>query len=223
MKFLFLATFKSNKLTSEVKDWVSAVSPSLVNTSAHVAIAPAFPHLHLVTPPLTLAAQNVSPFPAGSYTGEVSASQLADMGVEYCIIGHSERRTHLEESYAQIAAKARELVENGITPVICLSKDDLSPQLSALDDSLIKKPPFVYEPPADIGGTETAALSDIQETCDLIRTLSSGRPTLYGGSVNAGNLEGLLELNLDGVLVSSAALSSSTFINLLNRYDALRG
>lgn len=229
MKFLLIATFKSNKTQDEVKVWLEEVSPVASTSQAQVIIAPSYPHLSLLaknqeltTNSLASCAQDVSPFPPGSYTGAVSATQLKDLGLRYCIIGHSERRRHFHETHLDIASKSRELTAQGITPIICLSKDDITPQLAAMDDSEIKQSIFVYEPPADIGGTETASIDDIKDTCELIISLTSC-PVMYGGSVNASNLESLLNLGLAGVLVGSASLSSNTFIDIINRYDSLRG
>ena len=224
-KFLLIATFKSNKAKLEVENWLKEVEPAAAKSSASVIVAPSFPHLVPAqsvlgsSSSLTLCAQDVSPFPPGSYTGAVSAIQLKDLGIEYCLIGHSERRSHFHETHIDVAAKARELQSVGITPVICLARGDINPQLAALDDKEIKSSLFVYEPPADIGGSETAPLEDIKATCELINSLTSS-PVLYGGSVNPGNLSGLLDLDLAGVLVSRASLNSNTFVDLINRYEA---
>lgn len=228
--FLIIATFKSNKVAGEVESWLKAVSPAaaplakLGERSGEVVVAPSFPHLSLsnskilnLTSNIYLASQDVSPFPPGSYTGAVNAVQLRDLGVKYCLVGHSERRHYFHETHLDIANKIRELVGQEITPVLCVAKDDIAPQLAALDDQDKAKTIFVYEPPADIGGTKTAPLDDINTTTGLIRSLTT-RPVLYGGSVNAGNLDGLLELGVDGVLVSTACLDSGSFIDLLNRY-----
>lgn len=219
--FLIIATFKSNKTASEVESWLTKVAPVAASTSATIALAPSFPYLHLVTKGIKLAAQDVSPFPPGSYTGAVSADQLVDLNVKYCLVGHSERRRYFHETHSEIARKIRELVSVGITPVLCLSKEDITPQLAALDDKLQRECLFVYEPPEDIGGEETAPLADIKEVTSLLHSLVPDRPVLYGGSVNAGNLKGLVELGVDGVLVSTASLKASSFIDLLTAYAGL--
>jgi len=218
MPFLIIATFKSQKTSAEVKSWLTAVSPVASVSSAQIALAPSFPYLPLINPPIQAVAQDVSPFPPGSYTGAVSAVQLKDLGVSYCLIGHSERRRYFHETHSEIAAKVSELLENRITPVLCLAKDDISPQFASLDESQLKNIIFVYEPPADIGGTETAPIKDIHSVTTLIRDLAPTSPVLYGGSVNAGNLSSLESLTLDGVLVSTASLSSQSFIDILNAF-----
>lgn len=222
MSFLVLATFKSNKTSTEVKSWLVQVAPIAAATNAQVALAPSFPYLSIDHWPLSIlrAAQDVSPFPPGSYTGAVNAVQLKDLGVKYCLVGHSERRKYFHESSADVANKINELIEVGITPVLCLAKADIEPQLATLTDEAKASLVLVYEPPADIGGTETAPLEDIATTVSLLRSLVPGRPVLYGGSVNAGNLESLISLGVDGVLVSTASLNPQSFVDLLNRFQA---
>lgn len=218
--FLIIATFKSHKTVSEVESWLSAVDPHTALLSAKVAVAPSFPHLAIEAWPSTIAraAQDVSPFPPGSYTGAVNAAQLADLGVSYCLVGHSERRRYFHETHTEIANKIRELLAVGITPVLCLSKDDITPQLAAMEDSHKDSCVYVYEPPADIGGTETAPLENITATVELLRSLTPSRPVLYGGSVNAGNIRNLSGL-VDGSLVSTASLDPQSFIDLLNAHE----
>lgn len=220
--FLIIATFKSNKTGSEVISWLKQVFPVASSSSAKIALAPSFPYLPLLKPyssSLLLAAQDVSPFPPGSYTGAVSANQLQDLGVEYCLVGHSERRRYFHETNQEIANKAGELLSAGITPLLCLSQADIEGQFAALDDQIKQKILYVYEPPADIGGTETAPIEEIDKVTSYIHSLAAS-PVLYGGSVNAGNLKSLLSLPLQGVLVSTASLEASSFIDLINSYEA---
>lgn len=227
MKFLIAATFKSNKTQQEVGAWLKAVAPVAARSKAEIAVAPSFPHFHLFsdlglrTSNFSLASQNVSPFPPGSYTGEVNAAQLADLGVTHCLIGHSERRTYFHETHAEICNKAELLLYSGITPILCLREEDIEPQIFALKNSLLPKLIYCFEPPGNIGGTESAPVAEISRVLTKI-TQSAGDKSrlMYGGSVNAGNLQALLDLRLDGVLVSSASLSASSFTDLLNEYNA---
>jgi triosephosphate isomerase len=222
--FLILANFKSHKTASEVESWLQAVAPVAATSGAEVVVAPSFPYLltvskySLSTFHFQLASQDVSPFPPGAYTGAVSAQQLKSLGAQYCLVGHSERRRYFHETSSEVANKVHELLGVGITPVVCLAKEDLAGQFAALPDSHLSRCHFVYEPPADIGGTEAAPLSDIRLVTDRIRTLANA-PVLYGGSVHAGNLSELLSLDLQGVLVSTASLQAEDFIAVLNSYQ----
>lgn len=223
LMFLLVATFKSNKTQSAVASWIKAVAPVAVIPEAEIVVAPSFPHLSLVSAPLSLCAQDVSPFPPGSYTGAVNADQLQDFGVKYCLIGHSERRRYFHETSVEIASKAENLLEAGITPILCLSEDDITPQLAALSDSLKPQIIYCFEPPADIGGTETAPLDKIQTVLThLANLLGSSARLMYGGSVNAGNLASLLSLPLSGVLISTASLSPADFLATINAYNQVK-
>lgn len=214
MSFLVVANFKSHKTLSEVESWLKAVPPT-----HDVVVAPSFLHLSLAVSswPLSVCAQDVSPFPPGSYTGAVSASQLQDLGVTYCLVGHSERREYFHETSMDVANKVKELVAVGITPIVCLRKGDLAPQRAALDDGLISSCYFCYEPPADIGGTVTAPIEDIQQTTDQISRIFDTQKVMYGGSVNADNLASLLPLGLSGVLVATACLDSASFKQIITK------
>ncbi|MFH2019451.1 MAG: triose-phosphate isomerase family protein [bacterium] len=217
--FLIVATFKSNKTQSEVASWLKEVSPAARSSQAQIVVAPSFPYLSLVSSPFSLCAQDVSPFPPGSYTGAVSAGQLKDLSVKYCLIGHSERRRYFHETSVEIASKAENLLEAGITPILCLADEDITPQLAALSDSLKSKIIYCFEPPADIGGTETAPLDNIKSVLThLTSLLGPSTRLMYGGSVNADNLASLLSLPLTGVLVSTASLKTSDFLATINSY-----
>ena len=227
MKFLLAATFKSNKTISEIKSWLKEVAPHTSSSRADLALALPFPYLHLfsenlpTSSQLMLAAQNVSPFPPGSYTGEVNVTQLKDSGVEYCIIGHSERRHYFHETHVEVGNKAKLLIDSGITPILCLRREDVVPQLAALSSSDLKNILFCYEPPGDIGGTTTAPLEEIKNVLAHVQQEAGENVSvMYGGSVNANNLDELLSLDMDGVLISTASLEATSFIEIINKYNS---
>lgn len=226
MKFLIVATFKSNKTAEEVKDWLAVVSPVAATSKDEIVVAPSFVHLSLAQASISqletriyLSAQDVSPYPPGSYTGAVNAQQLANVGVTYCLVGHSERRHYFHETHADGANKVSELIGVGITPILCLSEQDIYPQLAALDTSHKDKIIYCFEPPSNIGGSESAPIEDIKRVVGLIRkSCDFPARVMYGGSVNAGNVESLRSgADIDGVLVSSASLDPESFIRILHR------
>jgi triosephosphate isomerase len=210
MTFLVIANFKSNKTHSEVKDWIATVKPK-----PNMVVALSFPHLSLFPSTFSLAGQDVSPFPMGSYTGAVSAKQLEDLGVKYCIVGHSERRRYFHETSVDVAAKVRELVGSGITPILCLEEKDITTQFAALDDEYFSKCIYCFEPSVDIGGTTTASPEAIGAIKQKVEQFVPGVAFMYGGSVNADNIETLLPLGLSGVLVSTACLDPVSFNSIL--------
>ena len=220
MPFLVLANFKSHKTAAEAKDWLEIVSAHSFSSEVEVSVAPSYPHLSLASdsPNLSFASQDVSPFPPGSYTGAVSAAQLADLGVKYCLVGHSERRRYFHETPSDVAAKVRQLLDVRLTPIVCLSTEDITPQFAALDDSLRAGCLFCYEPPGDIGGTQSAAPTDIKKVTDRILAYAPTHPVMYGGSVNEHDITTLRPLGLGGVLVATACLDPQQFIATIEAY-----
>jgi triosephosphate isomerase len=209
MAFLTVANFKSNLTQSEVKAWLEQVKPQ-----EGMVIAPSFPHLSLF-PGFTLAAQDVSSFPKGSYTGAVNASQLQELGVKYTLVGHSERRRYFHETSAEVANKVKELLSVGITPLLCMDEADIDSQFAALDAEYLSQCIYCYEPNEGIGGTQTATPKQITAVRAKIATYVDNPQFIYGGSVNPDNVGELLKLNLAGVLVGSASLHPEKYLSLV--------
>ena len=180
--------------------------------------------------------EDVSTFEKGAYTGEISASMLADIGAKYCIVGHSERRQYHAETDQQVNVKAKALLEKGITPIICVGESleqremDLTMEyvayqvkaaLSGIDATALRRCVIAYEPIWAIGTGKTATAEQAQEVCEgiraVIRKIYGARPAravsiLYGGSMSAKNAAELLaQPDIDGGLIGGASLKPVDF------------
>ncbi len=170
-----------------------------------------------------IAAQDVSHFPQGGYTGSLPASWLTGMA-EYVLVGHRERRTYFRESVQDVANKVRESVSEELVPIVCLNREVFNQQVAAIEPADLDRMIAAYTPD-DAESLEIArspqAVADAVESCK--ERLSC--PVLYGGGVSVKNIAGLIALpQLAGVMAASASLDPSNFMLLLNRAaDALAG
>ncbi len=210
-----------------------------------VAIAPPFTALYAVSKKikgtlLKLAAQNVFWENEGAYTGEVSPIMLKDIGCDYAIIGHSERRQYFGEDNEIVNKKILAAIKTGLVPILCIGetlkerergktfeivKDQL---LSALKGILLTgadKLVIAYEPVWAIGTGLTATPDQAQEVHSYLRQLLVERlgkvaeniRILYGGSVKPENIFDLMEKeDIDGALVGGASLKASTFLKIIH-------
>ena len=249
-KTVIAGNWKMNMLASEVKPFMDALKAEL----------PAKKECDIVlcTPALMLGAmvkagksckvaaggQDVSKFEKGAYTGEISAAQLKDAGAKYCIVGHSERRQYHGESDFLINEKAKALLEQGISPIICVGESleqremnltveyvsyQVKAALSGIDVSQLRKVIIAYEPIWAIGTGRTATSEQAQEVCEAIRTvirkMYGARPArsvsiLYGGSMNAKNAQELLaQPDIDGGLIGGASLKPADFATIVKAAD----
>ncbi len=185
---------------------------------------------------LKYGAQDISQHASGAYTGEVSGTQLAKLGVSYVAVGHSERRQYHGESDEIVAAKTKAAFENGIVPIVCVGEGlDIRKEgthveytLAQVDGALEGLPAdkakdvvIAYEPVWAIGTGEVATPEDAQEVCGAIRgrlaelydqELADGVRVLYGGSVKSSSIAQLMaQPDVDGGLVGGASLDPEEF------------
>lgn len=218
-KKLFVANWKSNKTAEEVKEWLDNFSP-YIGLEKEVVIAPPYPFLHLVkekianNESLSLAVQDLSAYPAGSYTGEVCTRNLEGLEVKYAILGHSERRRYLGETHLDVANKVSLAVESGMTPIVCVDQEYIEDQALVIESELLPKCIVAYEPLSAIGTGEPLSGQAVLKVVKIIKKYFGEIQVLYGGSVTADNVHIYNEVT-DGVLVGGASLDPEQFINLI--------
>lgn len=245
-KPIIAANWKMNKTIGEVKSFVEEMKGLLPSTDKVDAVicAPALFLDTLVDSTRDLnvgiGAQNMYWEESGAFTGETSPVMLNDLGVQYVIIGHSERRTLFGETNEHVNKKVHAAFSHKLTPIICvgetlderesgktneLVKQQVTEAFKGLSADQAKNAVVAYEPIWAIGTGKTASSQDANEVCALIRqTISelydqSTADTVriqYGGSVKPGNIKELLvESDIDGALVGGASLSATSFLQLL--------
>ena len=189
-------------------------------------------------------AQDVSTHDSGAYTGEISAGMLAKLGCSYVVVGHSERREHHSESDEVVNAKAKQALGSQMTPIVCVGEglevrqagDHVAHTVAQVDGSLdgisaeqVASLVVAYEPVWAIGTGEVATPDDAQEVCAAIRerirevhgdAAADGVRVLYGGSVKAANVAGIMDKSdVDGCLVGGASLQADEFGGICRFYD----
>jgi len=229
------------KLLDDILDAGISLAPH-----QHTIFAVPFPYLIMTRSEVAeeynyhAAAQNCHHKTAGAYTGEVSVEMLQSIGVNYCVIGHSERREYNGETNAMLAAKVNLCLETGITPIFCCGEPleireagtqndfvatQLKESLFHLPAESIKGLIIAYEPIWAIGTGKTASTEQAQEIHQFLRSVLAAQygeavaneiPILYGGSVKANNAAELFACpDVDGGLVGGASLVANDFISII--------
>lgn len=178
-----------------------------------------------------LGAQNVHWADEGAFTGEISGSMLAELGVRYVVIGHSERRQYFGETDATVNQRLKAAQKYGLTPILCVgeSKDQrVAGETEALIQTQIQADlqdidqgnlVIAYEPIWAIGTGETCDSTEANRVIGLIRSLLANPdvPILYGGSVKPGNIDEIMaQPEIDGALVGGASLDPQGFARIVN-------
>lgn len=245
-KPIIAGNWKMNKSLEEAVEFVKEVQDKLPDASVVESVIGA-PALFLPTmiqtrtnDQLVIAAQNCYTEDAGAFTGEISPKSLAEVGVQYVIIGHSERREYFNESNQFINEKAKALFRNGMLPIICCGesleqresgetepwiKEQITEALAGLNADQVKQLVIAYEPIWAIGTGKSSSAELANETCGFIRSVveelysqdvANAVRIQYGGSVKPDNIaQYLSEEHIDGALVGGASLEPTSFIQLL--------
>ena len=189
---------------------------------------------------LKVAAQNCYFEEEGAFTGEISPKALGDLGVDYVIIGHSERREYFHETDEDINKKAHAILRNGMTPIVCcgetleqresgVTNEWVSGQITAALKNLtaeqVANLVIAYEPIWAIGTGKSSSAQDANDTCGVVRAtvatifgqeVADKVRVQYGGSVKPENIaEYMAEEHIDGALVGGASLVPDSFLALL--------
>lgn len=220
---LLVLNWKSHKTLTEAKTWLATVGPKAALSEYTLVLCPPFPFVEALHKEIenkkyhiTLGVQDLSPFPAGAYTGAVSARNLEELDVKYTIVGHSERRKYFHETMQEVANKVSEAIAAGITPIVCVDKEHIEAQANAILESERGKCIVAYEPVGHIGTGEVDDIKDVLTVAEHIReAFGEQAPVLYGGSVDGDTADMFLKSNaLHGALVGGASLSEKEVLKM---------
>ena len=241
-KYLIAGNWKMNKTTAEAVEFAEALKAKNLANAEDVAIMAPFTQLAELKKALEgsgikLGAQNVHYEPSGAYTGEISVAMLKEIGVDYCVIGRSERRQYFNETDQTCNLKLKALLENEIKPILCVGESlevregngeqtfvaaQLFADLEGIYKDELKDIVIAYEPIWAIGTGKTATPDQAEEMCAFIRGIVSGMYedmavgddliVLYGGSMKAGNAADLLaKPDINGGLIGGDSLKVDNF------------
>lgn len=182
------------------------VAPSVLSIES---ISSALKELRL--PGVYLAAQDVSPFPKGSYTGAIAADMLKHV-VRYAIVGHSERRRYFHETTQDVINKVMEAADSGLIPIVCVEDSGLLAELRPLADVDCKEIIVAYTPVDALSSRLPESTKRIAEAVRRIRAFFPAWPIVYGGALSSENArEYLLAEGVDGLFLGGASLSAEHF------------
>ena len=233
--------WKMNKTPAEAKTLIEEIKPLVAGAGCKVVACVPFVDLQTALEAakgsnIAIGAQNCHFEKSGAFTGEISGPMLKEMGVEYVIIGHSERRTYFGETDVTVNKRTLAALENGLKVILCVGEyleqreQGVTAELVAMQTKIaLQNVPaekmqdviIAYEPVWAIGTGKTATAAQANEVCAVIRaTLASlygeavakATTVQYGGSMNAGNADELLaQPDVDGGLIGGASLKAPDF------------
>jgi len=240
---LIMGNWKMNTSREEGVQLAKALAEGLDEGSQEVAVCVPFVYISDIRNALTgskiaVGAQNVADQASGAYTGEVSAAMLADCGVKYALVGHSERRSYYGDTNESVAARFCQAQKTGVVPVLCVGEtldereqdrtfqvvdEQLDAVINAAGIEAFEKAVIAYEPVWAIGTGKTATDEQAQEVHKYIRERIAERSAvvaekvqiLYGGSVKPDNAKALFAMpDIDGGLVGGASLDAKGFLQI---------
>lgn len=244
-KPVIFGNWKMNKTPSEAKEFFEGIKGYVTGKEkADYGIAAPYVDLGVAVAEagaVKVAAENCNEIDSGAYTGEVSVPMLKEVGITYCIIGHSERRTFYAETSAHCAAKAKRLFAADITPILCVGeteaeydagktaevlKKELEESLAGLTAEEVAKMVIAYEPIWAIGTGKSADVNTAESCCKLVRdtvkalydeATAEAVRIQYGGSVKPNNIAEYMACpDIDGALIGGASLKVDSFKALVD-------
>ena len=243
-KPIIVGNWKMNKTIAEAVEFIKAVDP-VCHDGATFGVGTSFLALNESiknAKNLIIAAENCHFKDSGAFTGEVSVPMLEEIGLKYCIIGHSERREMFGDTDETVNLKAKRLIDAGITPILCIGeteaqydagetekviREQLSGSLADLCPKCVANMVIAYEPIWAIGTGKSATKEDAQKCCafvrDQVRVMYGDEAAdnvriQYGGSVKPENIvEYMACPDIDGALIGGASLKADSFIDIINK------
>lgn len=240
-KTIIAGNWKMNKTPSETTAFLDELKGKVADAGCEVIVCVPFVNLQNAVAAtkgtnIKVGAENLHFEKSGAFTGEVSADMLTDLGVEYVVIGHSERRQYFNETNVTVNKKVLAALAAGLKPIICVGElleereQGITEEIVSLQTKIalmgvlaeaMKDIVIAYEPVWAIGTGKTATADQADEVCGIIRgviaklynkDVAEGTTIQYGGSMNAKNAEELLgKYNVDGGLIGGASLKSEDF------------
>ncbi len=250
MKNLIIANWKCNpsNLKESKKLFDSYKKQMRSCSNIDLVVCPPFPYISILKEKIRnifLGSQDCF-YKEGAFTGEVSCSMIKSVGVDYVIVGHSERRSIFNESNEEINKKVKDTLDKKMTPILCIGedekqrennetfdilKDQIGEGLEKISKDKIKNIVLAYEPIWAIGTGKFAEPEKIQEVKIFIKKLINNKygvktsqsiRIIYGGSVDSNNVCSYIsESKMDGVLVGGASLKKEEFLKMLKQVDSL--
>ena len=247
-KAIIAGNWKMNKTATEAKALISELIPAVKDADCEVVIC--VPFTDLVTAVemtkgtnIHVGAENVHFEKSGAFTGEISADMLTDLGVEYVVLGHSERRQYFAETNETVNKRTKAALAGGLKPIVCVGESldqreqgvteelvrmQVKIALNGVTADELKNVVIAYEPIWAIGTGETATAEDAQEVCGAIRealradygdATADATRILYGGSAKPANIKELMaQPDVDGALVGGASLKADSFAAMAGFY-----
>ena len=240
-KAIIAGNWKMNKTATEAAELIDALIPAVKDADCEVVICTPFTSLVTAVEKckgtnIHVGAENVHFEKSGAYTGEISADMLVDLGVEYVIVGHSERRQYFAETDVTVNKRTKAALAAGLKVIVCVG-ESLDQREQGVTEELVRLQTKIallgvtaeqmanvviaYEPVWAIGTGRTATSDQAEEVCAAIRkalgelygeAVAEAVTVQYGGSMNAGNADELLsKTNVDGGLIGGASLKADAF------------
>ncbi len=242
---IIAGNWKMNKTPKEAEKLINKLKTKNKNSACKIVLCVPFIDIPLATDLtqntlISIGAQNCYFKKNGAYTGEISAEMLKEIGVEYVIIGHSERRIYFNETDEQINKKINSALNSGLKVIFCIGENlqerenniteekliiQIKNALHKVDKSQIENIIIAYEPVWAIGSGKTPNKDELDHICQIIRNtvfnmgkiLPEKISVLYGGSINSKNAKEILTLpNVDGGLIGGASLDIEEFLKIIN-------